>query len=63
MADKRPAKTYYRRAAERCVHVYHERCPAHSKLSQHTQNTRDPNGMWVELWVWVPTEAALMEKK
>lgn len=60
---KRPAKTYYRKAAQKCVHVYDARHPPWSRQTQHTSNTKTPNGMWVEMWVWVPTEAALMEKK
>lgn len=61
--SKRPTVKYFRRAAERCVHVYDDKYPPLAKQTQQAQNTRSPNGMWIELWVWVPTEAAHMEKK
>jgi hypothetical protein len=64
MGDKRLAKTYYKRAAERCVHSYSEQHPPLAKKAQGVSYTRSPsNGAWVELWVWVPDTAAFMEKK
>lgn len=56
-------KQSYRNAAPLLVSTVNERHPPLSKRGQVVQYTRSPAGAWVETWVWVPREYALLNKK
>lgn len=59
----RLSKQDYHNAAPLLVQTVNERHPAWSKRTQHVSYTRVPPGAWVETWVWVPQEYALLNKK
>lgn len=54
---KHPTKTQYRKAA---MHGIPFR--SYANRNQRLQLCRSPRGAWVEVWVLVPIEYALMEK-
>lgn len=55
-------KQSYRNAVPLLIRTVDERHPGWSKRGQAVQYTRNPAGAWVEAWVWVPKEYALLNK-